>query len=78
MIYIMKEHLFDFFITFCWAIIGSLSMGAALFIVITIFNFFTKKVDEWEEIKNNNTSMAIVIAAIIISCAWVVSSIIRP
>ena len=53
-------------------------MGLALIVVIKIFDFSTKKVDEWEEIKNNNTSMAIVIAAIILSCAWVVSSIIRP
>jgi uncharacterized membrane protein YjfL (UPF0719 family) len=74
----MKEILFDYIVTLGWAIIGSLSMGLALIVVIKIFDFSTKKVDEWEEIKKNNTSMAIVIAAIILSCAWVVSSIIRP
>lgn len=74
----MKEILFDYIVTIGWAIVGSLSMGLALIVVIKIFDFSTKKVDEWEEIKNNNTSMAIVIAAIILSCAWVVSSIIRP
>lgn len=74
----MKEILFDYIVTLGWAIIGSLSMGLSLIVVLKIFDFSTKKVDEWEEIKKNNTSMAIVIAAIILSCAWVVSSIIRP
>lgn len=74
----MKEILFDYIVTLGWAIIGSLSMGVALIVVLKIFDFSTKKVNEWEEIKNNNTSMAIVIAAIILACAWVVSSIIRP
>jgi uncharacterized membrane protein YjfL (UPF0719 family) len=74
----MKEILFDYIVTLGWAIIGSLSMGLALIVVLKIFDFSTKKVNEWEEIKNNNISMAIVIAAIILACAWVVSSIIRP
>ena len=74
----MKEILFDYIVTLGWAIVGSLSMGLALIVVLKIFDFSTSKVDEWEEIKKNNLSMAIVLAAIILSCAWVVSSIIRP
>jgi uncharacterized membrane protein YjfL (UPF0719 family) len=74
----MKEIIFDYIVTLGWAIIGSLSMGIALIVVLKIFDFSTKKVDEWEEIKSNNISMAIVIASIILACAWVVSSIIRP
>lgn len=74
----MKLILFDYLVTFGWAIVGSLSMGLALIVVLKIFDFSTRKLDEWDEIKKNNVSVAIVIAAIILSCAWVVSSIIRP
>jgi len=74
----MKLILFDYLITFGWAIVGSLSMGLAIIIVLKIFTLSTRKLDEWEEIEKNNISVAIVLASIILSCAWVVSSIIRP
>ncbi len=74
----MKLILFDYLVTLGWAIVGSFSMGLALIFVLKIFDLSTRKLDEWEEIKKNNISMAIVLAAIILSCAWVVSSIIRP
>lgn len=74
----MKSILFDYLVTFGWAIVGSVSMGIGLIIVLKIFDYSTGKLDEWTEIKKNNTSVAIILASLILACAWVVSSVIRP
>ncbi len=74
----MNQILFDYLITLGWALVGSVSMGAALIIVIKIFSLSTHNMDEIEEIKKDNKSVAIILASLILACAWVVSSIIRP
>lgn len=74
----MKQVLFDYLITFGWAIVGSIGMGTGLLLCLKMFTWATHEVDEWEELKKNNQSVAIVIAAVILACAWVVSSVIRP
>lgn len=74
----MKMILIDYIVTFGWAIVGSLAMGVGLAISLTLFHKTTKEINEWEELKKGNIGVAIVMAAIILACAWVVSSIIRP
>ncbi len=74
----MKQVLFDYLITFGWAIVGSISMGLGLILCLKIFAWATGEIDEWSEIRNNNHAMAIILAAVILACAWVVSSVIRP
>lgn len=74
----MKQIIADYIITFGWAIVGSLSMGVAIIITLKLFTFSTRNLDEWKEIKEKNIAVAIIIASVILSCAWVVSSIIRP
>ena len=68
----------DYIITFGWAIIGSVGIGVGIIITLWMFDKFTKGIDEWSELKKNNIAVAIVIASLILACAWVVSSIIRP
>lgn len=74
----LKQIIMDYIITFGWAIVGSISIGVGVIITLWMFDKFTHGIDEWTELKNNNQAVAIVLAALIISCAWVVSSIIRP
>lgn len=74
----MKQIIADYIITFGWAIVGSISMGIGIIITLKLFTLVTTNIDEWKEIKEKNIAVAIVIASIILSCAWVVSSIIRP
>lgn len=74
----MKQVLFDYLITFGWAIVGSIGMGTGLLLCLKMFTWVTHEIDEWEELKKNNHSVAIVLAAVILACAWVVSSVIRP
>ena len=74
----MQQVLLDYLITFGWAIVGSLGMCTGIVLCLKLFSWVTQDIDEWEEIRKNNVSMAIVLAAVILSCAWVVSAVIRP
>lgn len=65
-------------ITFGWAIVGSVAMGLGIIIALKMFTLSTRNVNEWELIKQNNMSMAIILAAIIISLGIVISSAVHP
>lgn len=74
----MKQLFFDYVITFGWAVVGSLSMGFGLLMTLGIISFFTKDLDEQAAIKDGNMAVALVLASVVLACAWVVSSVIRP
>jgi uncharacterized membrane protein YjfL (UPF0719 family) len=65
-------------VTFGWAIVGSTSMGVGIIIALKLFDLSTPNVDEWDLIRQGNISMAIVLAAVIISLGLVVASAIHP
>ena len=67
-----------YLVTFGWAIVGSLSMGVGIIITLKLFDLSTRRVDEWELIKQGNIAMAIILAAVIISLGIVVSAAIQP
>ena len=59
--------------TLGWALVGAISMGVGLGIALKIFTMLTPGIDEIEELKKGNVSVAIVIAAVIISMGAVVA-----
>ena len=61
----------QFLITFGWALTAAISMGVSLSIVIKIFDWISP-IDEWEEIKKGNMSMAVMLAALIIGSSFVI------
>jgi uncharacterized membrane protein YjfL (UPF0719 family) len=65
-------------VTFGWALIGSIAMGLGIIIAVKMFEMSTRRVDEWELIKQNNIAMAIILASVILSVGIVISSAIRP
>jgi uncharacterized membrane protein YjfL (UPF0719 family) len=67
-----------YLITFGWAIVGSIAMGIGIIIALKLFALSTRKVDEWELIKQGNISMAIILAAFIISLGIVIASAVHP
>ena len=72
------EILYAYLVTFGWAVTGSLSMGVGIIITLKLFDLSTRRVDEWELIKQGNLAMAIILAAVIISLGIVVSAAIHP
>jgi uncharacterized membrane protein YjfL (UPF0719 family) len=67
-----------YLITFGWAIVGSVAMGLGIIIALKLFALSTRKVDEWELIKQGNIAMAIILAAVIVSLGIVISAAVRP
>lgn len=65
-------------ITFGWAIVGSIAMGLGIIIALKMFALSTKNVNEWELIKQNNISMAIVLAAVVIALGIVIAAAVHP
>lgn len=74
----MHEIITAYLVTFGWALVGSISMGIGIIITIKLFDLSTKDVNEWELIKNNNYSMAIILASLILSLGIVVAAAISP
>lgn len=74
----MPDIIYAYLITFGWAIVGSLSMGLGIIIALKLFALSTRRVDEWELIKQGNIAMAIILASVIVSLGIVVASAIRP
>ena len=74
----MEDIWIAYLVTFGWAIVGSVAMGLGIIIAVKLFEVSTRKVDEWELIKQNNIAMAIILAAVILSVGIVISSAIRP
>jgi uncharacterized membrane protein YjfL (UPF0719 family) len=74
----VEQILLSYLVTFGWAIVGSVSMGLGIIIAVKLFELSTRRVDEWELIKQNNIAMAIILAAVIISVGIVIASAIQP
>ncbi len=74
----MVDILTAYLVTFGWAVVGSIAMGIGIIIAVKLFELSTNRVDEWELIKQNNTAMAIILAAVIISVGMVIASAVRP
>ena len=72
------EILSAYVITFGWALVGSISMGLGLAVMLFVFTHLTPQVDEWKLIREGSIPMAMIMAAVIIACGIVVASAIRP
>lgn len=73
-----EEVLRAYVVTFGWAIIGSIAMGLGIIIALKMFALSTRKVDEWELIRQGNLPMAIILASVIISLGIVIASAVHP
>lgn len=74
----MSDILTAYLITLGWAIVGSIAMGIGIILTLKLFTYSTKDVDEWQLVKDGNISIAIILAAVILSLGIVVASIVNP
>lgn len=70
---IFKEYL----ITFGWAITGAISMAISLGILVKVFSWITP-INEWEEIKSGNKSVAMILSSVILGTAIVIGLTLMP
>lgn len=64
--------------TLGWAITAGIAMGVGTLITLKVFTFLTKEVDEWELIKNNNISIAIILSSVVLGTSLVVMRLVTP
>ena len=65
----------DYLLSFGWAMVGAVSLVLAFVAMMWVLTKLAP-FDQWEEIKKNNLSVAIVIAALILSAAMVINKVI--
>jgi len=72
----MSNLLKEWVVTFGWGVVGMIIMGVCY---LFVFNILSKMppFDETKQIQEGNTAMAVVLAALIISFAIVISAAIR-
>ena len=60
-----------------YGFVAAIIMSLALALLVKVWNWITP-VDEWEELKKGNIAVAIVLAAVVLGFAIVVSAAISP
>lgn len=59
-----------------WAIAASIGFSIGVAIAIKVFDWFSSDIDEWEEIKKGNWSVALVFIALIVMIGILVHKVI--
>ena len=73
----MARVLVDYLIAIGWGVVGAVSMACGLGILLRVFDWLTP-IDEWEEIKKGNISVAIIMAGVILALGIAVGFAIMP
>ena len=60
----------------CWAIVAAVSFALAMGLAIKVFDWMSKGIDEWEEIRKGNWSVAMILTAMILSIGLVLYKVI--
>ena len=73
----MARVLVDYLTAIGWGVVGAVSLALGLGILLRVFDWLTP-IDEWEEIKNGNLSVAIIMAAVILALGIAIGFAIMP
>ena len=63
--------------TIAWALVASVSMGLSLGLLIKFFDWMTP-VNEWNQIRNGNIAMGIILGAVVLAFGLVVAFTLLP
>jgi uncharacterized membrane protein YjfL (UPF0719 family) len=59
-----------------WAVVAALAFSFAMGLSIKVFDWMSKDINEWEEIKKGNLGVALIFVAMILSVALVIYKVI--
>jgi hypothetical protein len=68
--------LFQMARSFGWAIVAAVSFAFAMGLSIKVFDWMSKDIDEWAEIKKGNLGVALIFVAMILSVGLVLYKVI--
>lgn len=59
-----------------WAVVASLGFSVGVAIALKVFDWFSSDIDEWEEIKKGNWSVALIFISLIVMIGLLVYKVI--
>ena len=62
--------------SFLWAIVAAVSFSFSMALAIKVFDYMSKDIDEWAEIKRGNWGVALIFVAMILSIGLVLYKVI--
>ena len=72
----LQSTLFSYLRAIGWAIVASVGFSIGVAIAIKVFDWFSSDIDEWEEIKKGNWSVAVIFVALIVMIGLLVHKVI--
>jgi uncharacterized membrane protein YjfL (UPF0719 family) len=73
----MARVLVDYLTAIGWGVVGAISLAVGLGILLRVFDWLTP-IDEWEEIRKGNMSVAIIMAAVVLALGIAIGFAIMP
>ena len=73
----MARVLVDYLIAVGWGVVGAVSLALGLGILLRVFDWLTP-IDEWEEIRKGNISVAVIMAAVVLALGIAIGFAIMP
>ena len=59
-----------------WAVVASIGFSVGVAIALKVFDWFSSDIEEWEEIKKGNWSVAMIFVAMIVMIGFLVHKVI--
>ena len=73
----MARVLVDYLIAVGWGVVGAVSLALGLGILLRVFDWLTP-IDEWDEIRKGNISVAVIMAAVVLALGIAIGFAIMP
>ncbi|MCH8300984.1 DUF350 domain-containing protein [Candidatus Marinimicrobia bacterium MT.SAG.3] len=68
----LMTRLAGYFWSLIWAVVASVGFAFGVGLALMVFNWLSKDIDEWQEIKNGNYGVAAIIVTLILMVGLVV------
>ncbi len=72
----LMTRLAGYFWSLVWAVVASVGFAFGVGLALMVFNWLSKDIDEWQEIKNGNYGVAAIIVTLIVMVGLVVHRVI--
>ncbi len=72
----LMTRLAGYFWSLIWAVVASVGFAFGVGLALMVFNWLSKDIDEWQEIKNGNYGVAAIIVSLIVMVGLLVHRVI--
>ena len=72
----LMTRLAGYFWSLIWAVVASVGFAFGVGLALMVFNWLSKDIDEWQEIKNGNYGVAAIIVSLILMVGLLVHRVI--